>query len=164
MRMVHFKPFDRSENWEQAKAHCRKERLELAQIDTRVVLNSAKAKFLRPPSTKEFWTGLQYVNNRLEWSNGKEAFCNATLSEVIHCADLGNFTHQYCFLMTANQEKLKPSRCDIAHRFICQRGELCLKVCCLFLVAGICPGHFILYQLPLQLCDPNSLLAPNDEH
>ncbi|KAJ7374621.1 hypothetical protein OS493_004960 [Desmophyllum pertusum] len=122
--MVNFKDIDISENWERADNYCKTKNMTLARIDNGSLFNSTQARFLHPLSIKKFWTGLKYDSKRLVWSNGRKAFCNGTLKEVVNCAGLLKLLRPRCFLMTAYQGKLEPSDCNIAHRFICQREIL----------------------------------------
>lgn len=125
--MVNFKDIDISENWERADNYCKTKNMTLARIDNGSLFNSTQARFLHPLSIKKFWTGLKYDSKRLVWSNGRKAFCNGTLKEVVNCAGLLKLLRPRCFLMTAYQGKLEPSDCNIAHRFICQRGKMFMK-------------------------------------
>lgn len=118
------KAFDINENWQRAKIHCKGKLMELAQIENGILFNLTKEGFLPPSSTKTFWTGLKHDSKKLLWSNGKEAFCNLHLRDVVDCAGLRNLSKRSCFLITANKEKLTPSNCDVAHRFICQKGKV----------------------------------------
>lgn len=126
--MVNFKDIDISENWERADNYCKTKNMTLAQIDDGSLFNSTQAKYLPPLSIKKFWTGLKYDSKRLVWSNGRKAFCNDTLKEVVNCAGLLKLLKPQCFLMTAYQGKLEPSDCNVAHRFLCQRGKLFMKI------------------------------------
>ncbi len=130
-----FKAFDINENWKRAKTHCKGKHMKLAQIDNGDLFNWTKARFLPASSTKKFWTGLKHENKKLLWSNGKEAFCNTTLRlrDVVDCASLKNLSGRFCFLITGNEGQLTPSNCNVAQRFICQKGKLYVKIVSFFI-------------------------------
>lgn len=127
MSGVSFKKFGISENWTRAKRSCKNISMILAEIDNMQSLRSRKNSLYGGTlSNEKYWTGLRYIfttENKLVWSDGREAFCNATLGEVVNCTGLKNFKDNACFLITASKDRLEAGDCTIAHRFVCQTGE-----------------------------------------
>ena len=158
MCLVTFKDVDISENWQRAKQACKNENMKLARIDNIDLFNSAKTRVYKgAPSQENFWTGLKYEDEKLVWSGGREAFCNGTLSEVLDCAGLKKWDDPSCFLITSVDDTLQPSKCDIAHRFICQSG----KILRFYIGWDVSPSQYLSnilvdfpHGLPSPLADP----------
>ena len=121
-----FQAFDISKNWNRAEIACKNNNMTLAQIDNRRLFNKRKRQLYQSPySSKMYWTGLKYSVNKekLVWSDGSKSFCNGSLSTVVNCTVLETLDGNACFLITADEEMLKPDDCNVANRFVCQTGE-----------------------------------------
>ena len=125
MCTVTFKDFDISEPWARADNACKKKGMVLAQIDNINLLDLTKARLYKGSySSKIYWTGLSFYKKKLSWSDGRQVFCNGSLSGVLHCDGLTlNLNSRLCFVVTAINNTLQRSDCNVAQRFICQTGE-----------------------------------------
>lgn len=125
MCTVTFKDFDISEPWARADNACKKKGMVLSQIDNINLLDLTKARLYKGSySSKIYWTGLSFYKKKLSWSDGRQVFCNGSLSGVLHCDGLTlNLNSRLCFVVTAINNTLQRSDCNVAQRFICQTGE-----------------------------------------
>ena len=119
-----FKEFDISKQWSQARKACKQESKILAQIDNIDIFNSIKENLYKASSGqgKKYWTGLRY-KDKLLWSDGKQTFCNGSLSAILNCTHVKNLPYERCFIIQKNFDTLKAKQCNIAERYICQSGK-----------------------------------------
>ena len=121
---VQYKKFDISKQWSKARTACKQESKILAQIDNIDLFNSTKEKLYKASSGqgKVYWTGLRY-RDKLLWSDGKQTFCNGSLSAILNCTHVNNLIYERCFIIQENFDTLRAKQCDIAERYICQSGK-----------------------------------------